>query len=168
MFTPNEWDCARLRSSEPWRRGFAAPAKKVLLPDSRLSITDSKQPERQGQRREAGFLWIREAAIPLLKESPRSSAKLGFLKGFRAAFAQPVTNPFELLAGTESPIAASLPAAAISRMVQPAMGKLGAGVGSASPRTASGGRRDGISVHLFIFLCGSYCILDRSPLRCVN
>jgi hypothetical protein len=64
-------------------------ARKISLPDYELSITDSKQPERQGQRLEAGFLWIREAAIPLLKESPKSSAELGFLKGFRAVLAPP-------------------------------------------------------------------------------
>jgi hypothetical protein len=49
-------------------------------------ITDSKEPGVRGQRREAGFLWIREAGIPLLGNSPESHAKLGLFKGFYGGF----------------------------------------------------------------------------------
>jgi hypothetical protein len=34
------------------------------------SITDSKETERQGQRQQRGFLWIREARTRVLGESP--------------------------------------------------------------------------------------------------
>src|ERR1035441_4386617 len=78
MFTPNEWGCARLRSGKRRRNSLAAPARELPLPDYRLSITDSKQPERQGQRRAGWFLQIWEAEILLLGECLESCAELRF------------------------------------------------------------------------------------------
>lgn len=52
----------------------ALAAKLVFLPAGRgdqycYPITDCKEPEGQGQRSKTGFLWIREATIPVLSKN---------------------------------------------------------------------------------------------------
>jgi hypothetical protein len=54
---------------------LARPAGGKSQPKNRLLITDSKQTEEQGQRRQAGFLWIREAGTLLPEECPESGAE---------------------------------------------------------------------------------------------
>jgi hypothetical protein len=56
----------------------ALTAKEVFLPRGKgdqycYPITDCKEPRGQGQRSKTGFLWIREAAIPVpLKKVQKS------------------------------------------------------------------------------------------------
>jgi len=45
-------------------------------------LTDSKEPGGQGQRSGAGFLWIREAGIPLLGKSQENDAGWEIFKEF--------------------------------------------------------------------------------------
>jgi hypothetical protein len=55
-----------------------------------LPLTDSTEPERQGQRQDRGFLWISESGIPVLGNSSECGPKWGFSKENKPLFAQPV------------------------------------------------------------------------------
>src|SRR5580704_12370970 len=46
-------------------------------------ITDSKQPRGQGQPLRKGFLWIREAGIPLIFNCLNPQKRLAILKAFQ-------------------------------------------------------------------------------------
>ena len=63
--------------------GFGAP---FFGHQSCHPITDCKEPEGQGQRRGRGFLWIREAGIPVLGKSLEFDPKWGFSKKIRMGF----------------------------------------------------------------------------------
>jgi hypothetical protein len=85
MLIPSSWSCARALKDAATLFGSHGGGSKNCLP-----ITDFKERGGQSQRRKTGFLWIREAGIPLLGESSSNGAGWGFFEEFHRLFAQPV------------------------------------------------------------------------------
>jgi hypothetical protein len=100
--------------------------EKILPPD-----TDSKQPGRQGQPRQAEFLWIREAGIPLIEKCMNPSKLLAIFEIIPADFPHP-----------EIPRASPSPAAFTTHAVMnPSPGNAAANALTRYPRLAGLARR---------------------------
>jgi len=77
MLIPSSWSCTRALKDAATLFGSHGGGSKNCLP-----ITDFKERGGQSQRRKTGFLWIKEAGIPLLGESSSNGAGLGFFESF--------------------------------------------------------------------------------------